>query len=150
MPNPVVYSGFLSKNLQAWLDDVDLPQEARMMIQSMGQTTTRHNVLYYDSWEATLTDPNIKTYSTLSGDRTSQRVVIGKIIGDGYIQISGKDYDGVTGISADLRGIGTEKMPAIVIWMGYNIDEIKLVPLETCTFHVKHLVICEDGDPLYS
>lgn len=150
MADPVVYSGFLSKDLQAWIDNVDLPEEARMRIQNMGETTTRHNVLSYDSWEAVLSLGTNKAY-TPEGVTSDLRVIVGEIIGDGQIKIDGLDFDGMATVTGTIRGIGTALYPARVFYMGYNVTGITLVPLEPdVIFHVKQLVICEDGDPLYS
>ncbi len=155
MANPVVYSGFLSKDLQAWLDNVDLPEEARMRIQNMGEDTTRHNVLYYDSWELNLDIPDTQIYSTLSGSLSSLRVIIAEVIGTGGMLVTGKDTDGTTTIDYELSAIGTELYPGRIIYMGYNVSRLEFSPHfnvdnDPCIFHVKHLVICTDTDPLYS
>ena len=115
----------------------------------MGQKKTRHNVLYYDVWEAVLDESQTLSY-TLQGGDADQRIVMAQIIGDGVVRVVGKDYDNTTPIECDYRANGNIVFPGRIFYAGYNLDSIDLISrLDGTMFHVKHLIICDDDDPRY-
>ena len=151
MSNPVVYSGFISKRLTVYEDNVDNPAFASRVLDSQGSDLSRFNVLYTLDFTRYLASGASIALSIPQLALTDWVIIVGEIIGDGKFTVAGLDADGVTAITCPLRGVGNETFPAKVYYSGSNVQTVTLGSSQDNTLFRGHVLIaCSDTDPRYS
>jgi hypothetical protein len=112
------FTGFLSKLIVAWPDDVDLPEFADTLTTKNGLDTVSFPVSYYINETFALDDTDVKTITwptTGSSQLGMTKLIWARVVGSATIVQTGTDPNSAAATTATMETTGIAILPGIIL-----------------------------------